>query len=928
MPASKSFGAKLINALENDNFQLFHKILNEQRDNDSLNVDIAEYNCSTPLYMAVKSGKLIFIKELLKNSGVDINRPHSRLKKYPIHLASEMECPDIVFYLVQAGANTNAKTENGTTALHIAVAHSDKDLKREENVLQVIRILLSSPKTSVDCENNIGITPLEFAIEKGSEAAVELLLHAAASVSKIRNDGGTLEELLAVRMPTLYERFNLSINRRSPGRCVEEKLFDILYAFHNGESSEKIHNQATDLFIQEWQDSEQNNNKGVNGNYDNGSYTFLQYVCDLGMDVLVKFLLEQGVDPNLCSQHYKYPPLIIAAHHGYYKIIKILKNNSMVAFGVRDGVRHDTALHVLVKAESRAYMNYEHRDYDQCLSIILDDNSLKSKLNIIQPMIDAQDNRGNTALHLAGRLGNENAILKILRAGANIGVKNSKGDTAIEKISTTILHSYLDECIHGEGTLIDEDFKLVFNYNFLGPPLRQMKEVETISDNEAFMSPCPKFDYDYLPEAEPLWYISQSRQHKNLLCHPVISSFLCLKWRRIRPYYWLYVIFHLIFLLTLTFYLLFDSLSGVNNPTLKIGLERKILATLVAFFVILLVGKEIFKAVVSFRRYIFSISNYFKVLLISILISIFLIKQQSKLDLTATNKIPCLSGIAILLSWLEMAFLLGRHPKVSTYIIMFKTVSQNFFIFLFIFQIFIVAFALSFFFVLPPENEYFSTPYKSLLKTVVMSLTGEIEFEEIKFGVNNAELLAVSIFLLFIFFILLVLVNLLNGLAVSDISIIQKRSEIVALIARVDLISYIESVLLGDPFKFLTNWPSVKSLRKLPPCDCLSKMYTLKCVRRAFSRIMGNILLFRSLLPSKRAVFCPNKSSFEIEESLINSPKPTLILDKSIILVALSLVGRNETKELTELKSLEKSVNLVVEQQQKLMHYYSRMSGE
>jgi len=209
-----------------------------------------------------------------------------------------------------------------------------------------------------------------------------------------------------------------------------------------------------------------------------------------------------------------------------------------------------------------------------------------------------------------------------------------------------------------------------------------------------------------------------------------------------------------------------------------------------------------------------------------------------------------------------------------------------------------------------------------------MSLTGEIEFEEIKFGVNNAELLAVSIFLLFIFFILLVLVNLLNGLAVSDISIIQKRSEIVALIARVDLISYIESVLLGDPFKFLTNWPSVKSLRKLPPCDCLSKMYTLKCVRRAFSRIMGNILLFRSLLPSKRAVFCPNKSSFEIEESLINSPKPTLILDKSIILVALSLVGRNETKELTELKSLEKSVNLVVEQQQKLMHYYSRMSGE
>ena len=934
MPASKSVGFKLINALENDNFQLFHKILIEQRDNDGVDAEVAEYNSSTPLYMAVKSGKLIFIKELLKSSLVHINRPHSRLKKYPIHLASEMECPDVLFLLVQAGANTNAKMENGTTALHIAVAKSNKDITsvkpKEENVLEVIRILLSSPKTDVNCENNIGITPLEFAIEKGSEAAVELLLHAAASVSKVKNDGETLEELLAERMPQLYKKFNLSTNR-SRTRCVEEKLFDILYSFHNSiqESSATIQNQTADRFIQEWHDSEKNNNKNVDGNYDNGSYTFLQYACDIGMDAIVKFLLEQGVDPNVCSPHYTYPPLIIAAHHGYYKIIEIFKSNSMVAFGIRDGVRNDTALHVMVKAESRAYMNYEHRDYDQCLSLILDDNSLQSKSNIIQPMIDAQDNRGNTPLHLAGQMGNEKAILKILHAGANIGIKNSKGDTAIEKIPTAVLHSYLDECIHGEGIIVDEDFKLVFNYNFLGPPLRQKKVADTISDNEAFMSPGQEYDYDYLPEAEPLWYMSQSRQHKNLLCHPVISSFLCLKWRRIRPYYWFYVIFHLIFLLVLTAYLLFDSTNttgSVNTLPLKIDLERKMgsIEILIAVFVILLASKEIFKAVLSFRRYIFSFTNYSKVLLISIILTILLIKQLIKLDMASNvATIPCLSGIAILLTWVEMALLLGKHPKVSTYMIMFKTVSQNFFIFLFIFQIFIIAFALSFFLVLPPENEYFSTPFKSLFKTVVMSLTGEIEFEGINFGISYAEMLAISIFLLFIFFIMLVLVNLLNGLAVSDIGVIQKRSEIVALIARVELISYIESILLGDPFKFLTNWPTIKSLRKLPPCDCLSKMYSMKCIRRAFSRIMGNILLFHSLLPNKRAIFCPNKSSFEIEESLTNSQKPTLLLDKSILLGALSLVGRNENT--SELKNLEKSVNLVVKQQQKLMEFYSRM---
>merc|ERR1719402_1382836 len=92
--------------------------------------------------------------------------------------------------------------------------------------------------------------------------------------------------------------------------------------------------------------------------------------------------------------------------------------------------------------------------------------------------------------------------------------------------------------------------------------------------------------------------------------------------------------------------------------------------------------------------------------------------------------------------------------------------------------IFIISFGLCFFVILhhpkEDENKYFFTTSQSLFKTIVMSLTGELEFEDIEFSSQVGRI----IFVIYVFFILLVLVNLLNGLAVSDISEIQKHAEI------------------------------------------------------------------------------------------------------------------------------------------------------
>ena len=183
----------------------------------------------------------------------------------------------------------------------------------------------------------------------------------------------------------------------------------------------------------------------------------------------------------------------------------------------------------------------------------------------------------------------------------------------------------------------------------------------------------------------------------------------------------------------------------------------------------------------------------------------------------------------------------------------------------------------------------FSTPSKSLLKTIIISLTGEIEFE----GIAFSSILSQLIFLLYVFFIMLVLVNLLNGLAVSDITEIQKHAEIVSYVSRVELISYIESMLLGDPFQFLTNFPAFKPAKKLPSCNFFSSIYKIQIIQKLFS-IFGTkrFLLFSERLRNKTAVFLPNRSN---QEKSTHGDKTDLLLTDKIIEDAKGLVVKKQT---------------------------------
>ena len=67
-------------------------------------------------------------------------------------------------------------------------------------------------------------------------------------------------------------------------------------------------------------------------------------------------------------------------------------------------------------------------------------------------------------------------------------------------------------------------------------------------------------------------------------------------------------------------------------------------------------------------------------------------------------------------------------------------------------------------------------------------------------GMQFQEFLLQVVFVLWVFFVMLVLNNLLNGLAVQDIGEIQRDCEVVSAASQVELVAFIESMLLGDPF--------------------------------------------------------------------------------------------------------------------------------
>ena len=936
-----------------------------------INRPLSDADEKTFLHLAIDKGLIDFVKVLLQ-AGANVIAANPTLGKTPLHIAVENGNLDILKLLFrwpknQPDVNDGIKKSN-RTALHLAAEYGNAD---------IMRFLLDRPDIEVNLKDKKGNqTPLYIAAKKGHEICVKMLLESGANPD-LKCFGRSIREIIGENLPAI----NLDSIQRRPRKiapivkqtsnALMVKLADII--------KEAALNGNNNKYLEEFEGIILGAESAALNKFKHGDVTLLQLAADADLADIVKVLMDNGMNVNGITAKAKQSPLFIACRRGHFDVVKMLcRDNDLDVTCVNESTG-ETVLHALLKEG----MNKKKQSYEKIIHHLLEYDALKAVCN-------KRDKTDNTALHYATQMWSQDIVRKLLELGANIGMKNHWNEIPISKISPETMEGFLDDfCLTSKGDVNHPDFELTFNYSFLAPPKEDLpfenrngnfNENKVRNDPESRALDAKNHDEETkmpLPETQALWQIGQSKEHRHLLKHPVVTSFLYLKWGRIRRDFNRNLRFYTLFVFILTWFI-FENFGGSPNEKTTIDLIYGLFiafAIVMGFFVLrdwimevkdimkeekirseddsyssgkqvlvcllvnwidviflailglvifggrsdnllwgillvltgLLVLREFFQVTVSLKRYVLSPENWIEVTVI-ILIGVLLFHNQEPYQDLNRH----LSAIAIVLSWAELITLVGKHPKLTrynVYVTMFYKVLGTFCFFLCWYAFFIIAFGLAFYIMLHDaknvEYPFFNKPWWALVKTSTM-FVGELEFADIPINLESPYCpLAYLFFLAFVFLIVVVLMNLLNGLAVSDTGIIQEKAEIVAYISRVDTISYTESVLLGDPFDFLSNWPALKSLSNIPSLSCCVQLYNHKLIQRLFHKLTGatKLLLFYNFLPDKKLTFKPNSKRRDCSCLHVE------MMDEDIISAAKSIELKKMRKE--QESDLDKKVEML-----------------
>jgi len=969
--------ANAMKSMEGKDLRLFTDVVNnpDEEGRDSyplpedhwLNQEVEGKNGKTLLMEAISKHLHPYAEVLLK-AGARADLYSQELGVAPIHVAVQNGDLTAVKLLADEKntrnnnkADVNQVNKAGRTGLHLAADQRDVD---------IIDFFIKHKDTDIDAKDRKGNqTALYLAVKNKSPQIVEILIENGASIESICF-GKPIQLHILEKMPG-FDIASIKLKKaplvRQDSTSVLERLAQIIdISAHKKKSSNGNYLQEFKGLVL------QLDTKSLN-TYRSSGFTLLQKCATGNLSEFADVILNEGVDPNYCPDDGSSCPVHLAAFRGNMAVLRVLKKHH-ANFTIVKKSTEETVLHrLLIKDDSNAVA-----DTEECLKFLLsvDDDSFKIQIDKI---INKRDLLGNTALHYATQRWPQSVVRILLERGANIGIKNQWGEIPINKILPSTMESFLDEfCLQSKNDVNHEEFEVTFKYNFLAPPVEILpsavqgpysdeEETEKMSEKHARK----KFA---LPETESLWYMGQSKEHRHLLRHPVITSFLWCKWTRIRRYVNRNMRFFMFFVMILTWFI-FEKFGGQKLKSSETGTIREFYGIFVLFsismlcfimrdwitdvkdiarqeqimvdsghdrnpsatsyvklilsnwiegvFIValalvlwmgssvlpyalmillaVLAGREFFQMAVSLRRYFLTIENWIELSMIALISVILFLPDEGNRDLKRH-----LAGISLFLSWAELITFIARHPRLTrynVYVTMFYKVFASFSYFLLWYVFFIVAFGMGFYIMLHKDEaqevpstivsedeeeglqQFFNDPFLTFVKTCTM-FVGELEFSDIPIDLESPLMpLAYTFFLAFVFLIVVVLMNLLNGLAVSDTAIIQEKAEIVAYLSRVETISYAESLLLGDPFDFLSNVPTMKWMMNIPSFSCCRHIYRNKVARRIFQRVTGaqGILLFYNFLPDKHLTIKPNSKTYtcmkveKVGDEIIDAAKSIIL---------------------------------------------------
>ena len=493
----------------------------------------------------------------------------------------ENNLPALELLLERPGnrASVNSRMRNGRTPLHLA---------SERGNIEMMKFLLAQPELlSVDAEDLMGRqTPSFLAAKAGKVDAVKLLLEHGASL-RATVENKSLEAYLSEQFPQLKpESVAVKVKPResselevlqSAGRLLDKAQLAVVKKKSNAENL---------VFFKTLIQQVAATNRSLLDTFSSGGLTLLQKSSDYGLAEFAEVLLGWGVSGNLTTSEDTTKPVLLAAYSGHCSVLQVLLNHKQEAedqsrtarLDVQDSHSRESVLHHILKMPKKMESPSKVSDYQQCFDLLLNSSS-KTVQSELEKIINKRDLEGNSALHCATQSWSQATIRKLLEKGANIGLKNNWDETPISKIRPETMESYLDEfCLTSKHDVHQEDFELEFNYAFIAPPVDNPLFDENDPEGQKYI------ESQAYPETETLWYMTQSREHRHLLKHPVITSFLWMKWQRIRKQFNRNLRLYLLFVTSLTWYIFerfggatVDSSDGLSYcSTTRLGSETTI----------------------------------------------------------------------------------------------------------------------------------------------------------------------------------------------------------------------------------------------------------------------------------------------------------------------------------------------------------------
>ena len=142
-------------------------------------VNKADNNGVTPLYIAVIEGHSEVVQLLLAKKGIDVNAADNN-GVTPLYIAAYKGHVNVIERLVEDGADVNKANINGVTPLYIAA---------KEGHSEVVQLLLKKEGIEVNKADNKGVTPLFIAAQNGYVNIGAILLIHGANFDIIKNRG-------------------------------------------------------------------------------------------------------------------------------------------------------------------------------------------------------------------------------------------------------------------------------------------------------------------------------------------------------------------------------------------------------------------------------------------------------------------------------------------------------------------------------------------------------------------------------------------------------------------------------------------------------------------------------------------------------------------------------------------------------------------